>query len=274
MPVGQGAFYLEQFKLDSGKINVVYDCGSDTSVNLIKRQIDDVFDPGEEVHAVFISHFDMDHINGIEHLLKHCRVRHIFFPLVTRKAIPLLLLNCFCKSGKADPENFVFRFIEDPIQAVENIHHETEHKANNDSSTSLHPVLPYPGEGRHRDAEYDEYEELYRHESRNFRPMQSGDSADRLIMDGAHDELSEYLQWQYIPFNFKQEERVNRLTDALRYEFGDSCDPKDLVDRCIKNQPSLIKSEKLIMQFRALIILILLSCFPATTVVLPFSTKS
>lgn len=118
LPVGQGAFYLEQFKLDSGKINVVYDCGSGTSVDLINRQIDDVFDSGEEIHAVFISHLDMDHINGIKHLLKHCHVRHIFFPLVTRKAIPLLLLNCFYKSGKADPESFVFRFIELSITSI------------------------------------------------------------------------------------------------------------------------------------------------------------
>ena len=79
LPVGQGAFYSEQFKFDSGKINVVYDYGSGTSVKLVEEQIDDVFYTGEEVQAVFISHFDEDHVNGIEHLLKHCRIRRLLF---------------------------------------------------------------------------------------------------------------------------------------------------------------------------------------------------
>lgn len=33
LPVGQGAFYLERFETNDGRINVVYDCGSLTEVN-------------------------------------------------------------------------------------------------------------------------------------------------------------------------------------------------------------------------------------------------
>ncbi len=80
LPVGQGAFYTEQF---DGGVNVIYDCGSQTGVEIVEKMIESTFDKGEEIHAVFISHLHSDHINGLEFLLKHCKVETLYLPYLT-----------------------------------------------------------------------------------------------------------------------------------------------------------------------------------------------
>ena len=71
LPVGQGAFYMETFALDSGKATIIYDCGSSTDVHIVEQMIQNLFKPGEDIAGVFISHFDEDHTNGLPFLLKH-----------------------------------------------------------------------------------------------------------------------------------------------------------------------------------------------------------
>ena len=46
LPVGQGAFYCEQFMDDLKRewVNVVYDCGSSTNVKLVEEQIKNNFE--------------------------------------------------------------------------------------------------------------------------------------------------------------------------------------------------------------------------------------
>lgn len=83
LPVGQGAFYLETLYKDGQQYKIVYDCGSATDINILTTQIQANFNRGEVIHAVFISHLDDDHVNGLEFLLNYCDVKHLFFPLIT-----------------------------------------------------------------------------------------------------------------------------------------------------------------------------------------------
>lgn len=95
LPVGQGAFYCEQFKNDSlhgETINVVYDCGSSTDVELVKKQIRATFNENEPIQAVFISHFHDEHINGLDFLLEYCDVKNIIFPFTSNEEKTILLL--------------------------------------------------------------------------------------------------------------------------------------------------------------------------------------
>ena len=39
LPVGQGAFYLEQFNSNVDRVNVVYDCGSLTDVKIVQKAL-------------------------------------------------------------------------------------------------------------------------------------------------------------------------------------------------------------------------------------------
>ena len=89
LPVGQGAFYTEQF--DCG-VNVVYDCGSSTSRSAIEKQIACTFEPREKIQAVFISHLHEDHINGLPFLLSHCCVERLYLPFLTEEEILLTRL--------------------------------------------------------------------------------------------------------------------------------------------------------------------------------------
>ncbi|HEM3460009.1 TPA: MBL fold metallo-hydrolase [Streptococcus suis] len=85
LPVGQGAFYLETLMLRGNEYRVIYDCGSATDVTYVETQIKANLNKNEEIHAVFISHLDDDHVNGLEFLLKHCNVKNLFFPLITKQ---------------------------------------------------------------------------------------------------------------------------------------------------------------------------------------------
>lgn len=73
-PVGQGAFFTEQFFDETGTtmLNVVYDCGELRSTKHLDREIENTLNPtdkSEVIDVMFISHLDEDHINGIDHLI-------------------------------------------------------------------------------------------------------------------------------------------------------------------------------------------------------------
>lgn len=59
-PVGHGAFFVEKIL---GCV-IVYDCGS-RNHEILSKQIKSAFSNGEVIDALFISHFDTDHVNGI-----------------------------------------------------------------------------------------------------------------------------------------------------------------------------------------------------------------
>lgn len=69
-PVGHGAFYTEVFNADTAPQMVVYDCGS-LKINHINKAITDfaAANPHPKFEALFVSHFDADHIKGISELL-------------------------------------------------------------------------------------------------------------------------------------------------------------------------------------------------------------
>ena len=76
-PVGQGAFFTEQFLDESGKVvyNVVYDCGSFTNQpNLVEYEIRNTFEKNAHIDLLFISHFDEDHVNGLMTLQNQTKI--------------------------------------------------------------------------------------------------------------------------------------------------------------------------------------------------------
>lgn len=84
-PVGMGGFSFERMD----ETTVVYDCGS-TSKMVIKDNIkalkSDFFGVKDRViDHLFISHFDEDHRNGIDELLKTFEVKEIHLPYVEYK---------------------------------------------------------------------------------------------------------------------------------------------------------------------------------------------
>lgn len=80
--VGQGLFSSGHI----GNFNFVYDCGTVSSQKLIKTQIDIAFKRNMKgnrtIDLLVISHFDKDHISGLDHLLKTYKVKTILLPYV------------------------------------------------------------------------------------------------------------------------------------------------------------------------------------------------
>ena len=92
-PVGQGAFYTEQFFNDENEkiATVVYDCGAEKNLSGIKHEVHGMFDKNEEIDLLFISHFHSDHINGIVELKKRTKVKNVIIPLYELERQLLLL---------------------------------------------------------------------------------------------------------------------------------------------------------------------------------------
>ena len=112
-PVGQGTFVTEQF--DQGQ-NIVFDCGSMTSRDLVRRLIRTNFDENELVQAVFISSLDMEHAGGLEALMQWCCVKKVFVPYLKEDERAYTLFRYLCEGG--DPEGFLTRLIIDPKDSL------------------------------------------------------------------------------------------------------------------------------------------------------------
>ena len=219
LPVGQGAFYLEQFACESGTVNVVYDCGSSTDLSIVEAEIRSNFKKDEEIAAVFISHFDSDHINGLPYLLQYCKVNHLFFPVITEENRELILLK-----ELAFPTNvsrFISAFIINPHDVINDLPLGYQPR--------LHQVLEHPN--------------INKHNGIDTSFVNSGSNALDCTADFR---LYGYLEekWVYIPFNFRESERIERLKTAFKTHFGDDYTVKDLLDRAKTNPTTMLPKIK------------------------------
>ena len=85
-PVGQGAFYSEQFRSENGDdFRIVYDCGTKTRQEKVHpvKVIQDAFKDSKPIDILFISHFDKDHVSMISELLnQHAIIKLVVLPLL------------------------------------------------------------------------------------------------------------------------------------------------------------------------------------------------
>ncbi len=184
-PVGHGAFYVEEFN----SFYIVYDCGTlargrgaQTTINKrIKPIIENEMDKNKPILALFISHFDADHVNGIDLLSKHCKIKNIFFPFRTDKEINILEYLITLSSSKAVSEYYnsiiykIFSSSFDNI-IVEGTHlyavRSIEDSENNESNETI--ALDENGESR----------------------------GYNIINSGREITISSFKEWIYIPYNF------------------------------------------------------------------------
>lgn len=188
LPVGQGAFYVEQFKRG---VNIVYDCGSSTGVDYVNDMIKATFSENETISMVFISHLHSDHINGLEFLIKHCRVERIYIPYLSPEEIHIS--KCVQLITKPNESEFVHEFIEKPKQTVEQLCKKLDVKA-----PRVFRVLP----------DEDEFSNMENLQNDNEVSCKYHDSGDPIKIDIEHYDL---MNWIYIPHNLKNKERKNKF---------------------------------------------------------------
>ena len=93
-PVGAGTFITELHCL---KQVVVYDCGNGKGIskNDFHMIIDRAFEKVKHISLMFISHFDKDHVSGVEYLIEKGylnRNSKVYLPLIQNKEIDLYYL--------------------------------------------------------------------------------------------------------------------------------------------------------------------------------------
>lgn len=99
--VGKALFCREQV----GNCNIIYDCGGQ-KLSMVEEVINECFIK-EDVHkidALFISHYDEDHINGIFYLSNNIYIERLILPLISYKDIFMSL----GRTTNLDYFNFAF----------------------------------------------------------------------------------------------------------------------------------------------------------------------
>jgi glyoxylase-like metal-dependent hydrolase (beta-lactamase superfamily II) len=91
-PVGQGTFstgwvsFADSRASSEDGFHYVYDCGSQSS-ELITEAVGEYAAITSRVDALFVSHFDKDHVNGIDALTSRMEVDTVYLPYINDDAI-------------------------------------------------------------------------------------------------------------------------------------------------------------------------------------------
>jgi len=96
-PIGQGAFYSEQFE----NFTIVYDCGEWRKTRKAQQVVDRSFSFGSEIDILFISHFDFDHISLIPILKQNCQIKLCILPVINNIE-KIIITNIYKALGKED----------------------------------------------------------------------------------------------------------------------------------------------------------------------------
>ncbi|KDE71255.1 hypothetical protein FUSO6_01445 [Fusobacterium necrophorum DAB] len=187
VPVGQGAFYIEDFTEGV----VIYDCGSSTKTDKEIANIIDSYLKKKVVYAIFISHFHQDHISGIPHILKNYEVKNIFFPLMRENE--KIIMQSYHLVNKGKQGDFIFKFIENPLETIREI-----------VGDSKIPIL------------YEVLEEI-EDESEIKDTVENKSSEIKKISSGSNvaNEVG-ISNWEFILFNFREKSRIEELEKKFK----------------------------------------------------------
>ena len=227
LPVGQGAFYVEKFK--NGK-NIVYDCGSISNRKKIPKLIEKYFGKNEAIEALFISHLDKDHMNGVEELLKQCEVKRICFPLITEEMKLALKIKVMIEEAMGNSySKFMKEFVEDPEAAIK--------KIKEDIKIKLIEILPNDEENNKKN----DNEDTKNQKIKRIKKKSGEDIAEEI--EGLEHSCNEN-KWELIPYNFKQETRINEFEKKLEKEFGKKISLKEVEEIWKENEDNREKIKK------------------------------
>lgn len=186
-PVGQGAFYSERHFFNKKEFTIVYDCGSKTiSGKRLESKIKSTFHKNHIIDVLFISHFHSDHINGIEVLKNHCKIKSVVIPYLSDEAKILIKITNLIENKDTDS-----RLLDNPgdffgndtsiITIEESNSTQRENVINSDNPVVLSTI-----------------------------------KNSQLYPNGTIFQLNSNVLWSYIPINIKHDQRKKQFVKALK----------------------------------------------------------
>ena len=99
-PVGQGCFHAGSVSIQeaSNTLHYVYDCGS-TNQRYLRRHVNWYREHTSSIDALFVSHFDSDHVSGLDQLLGATNVKTVYIPYVNDLVLLLDILEADIDGG-------------------------------------------------------------------------------------------------------------------------------------------------------------------------------
>lgn len=211
--VGQGAFYCESFEVSGNRMNIVYDCGTNSKKKYLEREIKSRFKKGEIIDALFISHLHDDHVNGIPILLNYCQVKKIIFPIISNESYKVMLK---IKANQEDETKFTIKLIENTINAISEL-------------------VDYSNEIKYIGVNAIGAENQPRENNNQIEIVSSGTD----VVESISFNLNEI--WSYIPFNFQNPENLDTLINKLLYLGINVDDLEKLDSNGWTNQSDILK---------------------------------
>lgn len=193
IPVGQGTFYKESLHgYDDEKITMVYDCGTLKSKikSVVNKRIEEFFSKDEVIDFLVISHFHVDHMNGINRLLKHCNIKRLFLPFLSEEASRLIRVCILLE--KYEGWEIVLDYL--------NLHDEKETKI---GETDIYYVVSLEQEERDLDRV----------------PKHMVLSGKNILEKYNENRIFFHYRWYYVPFNLKNKEIYDQLVEKLQKIF-------------------------------------------------------
>lgn len=220
-PVGQGAFYTEDFYGLNGYAGlVVYDCGTTKKAEKVrlKEEIEKL-PQGKDVDILFISHFDKDHVCGIKDLMKGRKIKRVVIPQITGLEWFYIVEDaCVSKPWVGRKVN---RQLFDTIT-------ELAHSDNVGGVIEVKPINSEeyrPGNEEYPNNKRPDYEIDVTSENPDLDTNQQTEEAGKIdvipedkssyINSGDNVNLDNVKVWEYIPFNYTDGRDINDLKNRI-----------------------------------------------------------
>lgn len=169
-------------------------------------------------------------MNGVEELLKQCEVKRICFPLITEEMKLALKIKVMIEEAMGNSySKFMKEFVEDPEAAIK--------KIKEDIKIKLIEILPNDEENNKKN----DNEDTKNQKIKRIKKKSGEDIAEEI--EGLEHSCNEN-KWELIPYNFKQETRINEFEKKLEKEFGKKISLKEVEKIWKENEDNREKIKK------------------------------
>ena len=169
-------------------------------------------------------------MNGVEELLKQCEVKRICFPLITEEMKLALKIKVMIEEAMGNSySKFMKEFVEDPEADIK--------KIKEDIKIKLIEILPNDEENNKKN----DNEDTKNQKIKRIKKKSGEDIAEEI--EGLEHSCNEN-KWELIPYNFKQETRINEFEKKLEKEFGKKISLKEVEKIWKENEDNREKIKK------------------------------